>query len=88
MGLSAMLLGGTVGWGAQLFSNSIKKVPKSRQPWMHVGMFILGAYVGQRYVDLEDRLVEEINVSRASRGMPPLIGTAAWIRYAEPAVEK
>ena len=118
MGLAAMLLGGGVGVGAQMFSNSIKKVPLSRrtlapfaaafqkhpaylsiltrglviiivtEPWMHVGMFIAGAYVGNKYTSWETNLVEEINATRAARGLTPLVGTAAWIRYLEPNTEK
>ena len=113
MGLAAMLLGGGVGVGAQMFSNSIKKVPMSRrtlaplgtfqgnfcvsldahclalviistEPWMHVGMFIIGAYVGNKYTSYETNLVEEINATRAARGLTPLVGTSAWIRYVEP----
>lgn len=48
---------------------------------MHVGGFFFGAYVGNKYVQIEKSLVEDINQIRADRGMPPMVGTNAWIRY-------
>jgi hypothetical protein len=46
-------------------------------------MFILGAYAGNKLPKVEKSLVEDINASRAVRGMSPLVGTAAWVRYSE-----
>jgi hypothetical protein len=48
---------------------------------MHVGGFLVGAYAGNAYVSLEKSLVEDINQIRADKGMPPMVGTNAWIRY-------
>ena len=48
---------------------------------MHVTMFTLGCYVGNKYPKAEKALVEHINEKRAANGLPPLVGTAAWIRY-------
>jgi hypothetical protein len=30
---------------------------------------------------MERGLVEDINAIRANKGMPPLVGTNAWVRY-------
>ena len=120
------LVGGSMGFAAQIFSNSIRKVPLSRrtcllltlpvgttldldlscpsfwdfshafcvasgtllfyfiEPWMHVGMFFAGCWAGNYYPKLERELVEDINAIRASKGMPPMVGSAAWIRYRPP----
>jgi hypothetical protein len=52
-------------------------------PWNHVGGFIFGAYVGNQYHSMEKSLVMDINQIRADKGMPPIVGSNAWIRYAE-----
>ncbi len=52
-----------------------------------MGYFVFGMYVGQKYVALEKALVEDVNQIRADKGMPPMVGTNAWIRYTEPEVE-
>jgi uncharacterized protein YkwD len=33
------------------------------------------------YLKFEQGLVEDINAIRANKGMPPLVGSNAWIRY-------
>jgi hypothetical protein len=38
-------------------------------------------YAGNKYVQIERRLVDDINEIRADKGMPPMVGTNAWIRY-------
>jgi hypothetical protein len=48
---------------------------------MHVGGFFIGAYAGNWYVAMEKSLVEDINQIRADKGLPPMVGTNAWIRY-------
>jgi len=50
-------------------------------PWNHVGGFIFGAWVGSKYHSVEKSLVEDINQIRADKGMPPIVGSNAWIRY-------
>jgi hypothetical protein len=51
-------------------------------PWMHVGLFFVGAWAGNKYVQVEQQLVQDINEIRADRGLPPLAGTSSWIlRY-------
>ena len=51
-------------------------------PWMHVGLFFVGAWAGNKYVQVEEQLVKDINEIRADRGLPPLAGTSSWVlRY-------
>jgi hypothetical protein len=57
------------------------------EPWLHVGYFMLGCCIGDYYPKMERRLVEDINVLRAEKGLLPLVGTAAWVRYKGPEVE-
>lgn len=52
-------------------------------PWGHVGYFFVGAWAGNKYLEVERRLVEDINQIRADKGMPPMVGTNAWIRYSD-----
>ena len=58
----------------------------SAEPWMHVGCFFLGGYVGQRWVRLEKELVMDINEIRADKGMPPMVATDAMLglKYQKP----
>lgn len=52
-------------------------------PWFHVGYFVFGAWAGNKYVAVERKLVDDINQIRADKGMPPMVGTNAWIRYTD-----
>ena len=54
------------------------------EPWLHVGMFVFGCWAGDYYTKLELKLVQDINEIRASKGLSPMIGTTAWIRYQAP----
>ena len=49
-----------------------------------MGYFFLGAYIGQKWVQKELELVIDINEIRADKGMPPMVGTNAWIKYKKP----
>jgi hypothetical protein len=84
MGLTAMLVGSISGTGMQMMNNALQKVPLSRKPWLHVGYFFLGGYIGQRWVNLEKELVMDINEIRADKGLPPMVATNAWISYEKP----
>jgi hypothetical protein len=57
---------------------------KPTEPWMHVFMFSAGCYVGNKYPKAEAKLVQDVNALRASHGMPPLVGSNAWIRFQPP----
>jgi hypothetical protein len=48
---------------------------------LHAGYFVFGAWAGNKYVAIERRMVVDINQIRADKGMPPMVGTHAWIRY-------
>lgn len=54
------------------------------EPWLHVGCTMIGMYVGQKLPQWELKLVEDINEIRASKGMAPMVGTNAWIKYEMP----
>jgi hypothetical protein len=54
------------------------------EPWLHVTYFIVGYMIGDYYPKAERRLVDDINEIRAEKGLLPLVGTAAWIRYQTP----
>mmetsp|Transcript_10678 Transcript_10678/g.14975 ORF Transcript_10678/g.14975 Transcript_10678/m.14975 type:complete len:86 (-) Transcript_10678:218-475(-) len=82
MGLTAALIGGFSGFGMQMMTNATRKVPMSRQPWMHVAYFCVGCWAGNKYVAVEKSLVKDINEIRADKGMAPMVGTGAYIKYA------
>lgn len=67
--------------------NALRKVPLSRAPWNHVGYFVLGCWAGNKYVEVERRLLLDVNEIRADKGMPPLVGSGYWIKYLPPAQE-
>jgi len=50
-------------------------------PWLHVTYAIIGAWGANAYLRMERGLVDDINAIRANKGMPPLVGTNAWVRY-------
>ena len=54
---------------------------KHTGPWLHVTYFFVGAYAGNKYVQLERELVEDINQICRDKGLPPMVGTNTWIRY-------
>jgi len=54
---------------------------------MYALLFTTGCYAGDKYPKVEKALVERINETRASKGLSPIIGTTAWIRY-QPAKEE
>jgi hypothetical protein len=81
MGFTAGLIGAATGFSVQMFSNATRKVPLSRAPWLHVTYSIIGALSANAYLRKEKQLVEDINAIRANKGMPPLVGSNAWIRY-------
>lgn len=78
------ITGGFIGTGLHMFSLGIMKVPLSRMPWGHVGLFALGGYVGHNYPKWKQNLLDEANIQRALRGQPPLNGTQSMLgkRYA------
>jgi len=55
-----------------------------KEPWLHVTYFFLGAYGAHKYLQVEQRLVDEINEIRSDKGMPPMIGSGYWLKYRKP----
>lgn len=53
-------------------------------PWLHVIYGITGFALGVWYPKAEKQLLLDINEIRADRGLPPLVGSNAWIRYQRP----
>ena len=62
-------------------SSFIKNTRKHTGPWLNVTYFFVGAYAGNKYVQLERELVEDINQICRDKGLPPMVGTNTWIRY-------
>ena len=48
---------------------------------MHVGLFFVGCYVGNKYPKWEEALVKDVNQLRVANGLPPLVGGNRWIKY-------
>mmetsp|Transcript_10696 Transcript_10696/g.13220 ORF Transcript_10696/g.13220 Transcript_10696/m.13220 type:complete len:90 (-) Transcript_10696:338-607(-) len=88
MTFTAGLIGGLLGTSAHMMSNALRKVPTSRQPWLHVGFFIIGAWGGNKYQSIEREVLQEVNEIRAEKGMPPMIATNEMLplslRYKKP----
>jgi len=81
MGLAVGLFGAVSGFGIAMMTNATRKIPLSREPWNHVMLTVFGYWAGNYYVKTEKRLVQDINEIRADKGLPPLVGTAYWVRY-------
>jgi len=51
------------------------------EPWMHVGLFFIGCYVGHMYPQWEAAMAADVNRLRVANGMPPLVGGNTWLKY-------
>jgi hypothetical protein len=51
---------------------------------MHVGAAIAGMLFFYKLPQWELQLLKDINEVRASKGMPPMVGTNHWIKYDMP----
>ena len=51
---------------------------------MHVSLFFVGCYVGNKYPQWEAALAADVNKLRVENGMPPLVGGNTWIKYQAP----
>jgi len=58
------------------------------EPWLHVGCTMIGMYFFTKMPQWERKMVEDINELRASKGLPPMVGTNAWIKYEIPEGEQ
>jgi hypothetical protein len=54
------------------------------EPWLHVTYFTIGAMFGNWLPKYELSLVADINELRQKKGLPPMVGTNAWIKYKIP----
>mmetsp|Transcript_4270 Transcript_4270/g.11166 ORF Transcript_4270/g.11166 Transcript_4270/m.11166 type:complete len:93 (+) Transcript_4270:161-439(+) len=84
MGFTATLVGGSVGFVAQMTSNAVQKIPLSRQPWMHVLCAVGGAWGANKWVQTETELLADINEMRAHKGLPPMVGTKYYFPMVPP----
>ena len=50
-------------------------------PYLHVGYIFLECWGGNKYVNIEKKMVEDINYTRADKGIPPLVGYSPWMRH-------
>lgn len=73
-----------MGLSVQMYSNWIKKVPISRQPWLHAFFFLSGCYVGNIYPGAEKALAARVNEKRAALGLQPMVGSNHWFKYENP----
>lgn len=80
MTFTAALAGGVFGVSCHMLNNAVRKIPLSRYPWGHVGLFIGGAYLGVKYEEFEKQQAKDVNEMRADRGLPPLTGTEAFYK--------
>ena len=48
-------------------------------PWNHVGCLFAGFFVGDQWVKLEQRLLDECNQLRMDNGLPPFVGVDGWL---------
>lgn len=78
MTITGALVGGSVGVSCHILNNAVRKIPLSRYPWGHVGLFIGGAYIGAKYEKFEKQQVIDVNEMRTDRGLPQLLGTEAF----------
>lgn len=54
------------------------------EPWMHVLCFFGGAWAANKWVSLEKQMLADVNEIRASKGMPPMVGTKSYFPLVPP----
>eukprot|EP00934_Nitzschia_sp_Nitz4_P009314 Nitzschia sp. Nitz4//scaffold112_size70979//42712//43084//NITZ4_005905-RA/size70979-augustus-gene-0.93-mRNA-1//-1//CDS//3329533274//9304//frame0 len=87
MGFTTAVIGGAVGFTAQCMSNSIQKIPISRQPWMHVLCTLGGAWAANKWVKVETSMLADVNEIRAAKGLPPMVGSHHYFPLVPPSFD-
>jgi len=87
MGLTTVVVGGSLGFASQCISNAIQKIPRSRQPWMHVLCTFGGAWTATKWVSAKKDLLADVNEIRAYKGLPPMVGTRNFFPFVPPTLD-
>ena len=48
-------------------------------PWNHLSCLIVGFFVGDQYVKLEKKMLDDCNELRMDQGRPPFVGVEGWL---------
>mmetsp|Transcript_11875 Transcript_11875/g.35391 ORF Transcript_11875/g.35391 Transcript_11875/m.35391 type:complete len:88 (+) Transcript_11875:204-467(+) len=72
MTFTTFLIGGGMGLGVQLFSNTVRKLPLLRRPWEHVIAIGIMGWMGHKYPSWEDASLARVNRMREERKLGPL----------------
>jgi len=56
----ATVIGASVGVAITCFKNSLVYLPPYRKPWEHVAMGFAGAYAANWLIEMEDKMVKQI----------------------------
>ncbi|EYU43619.1 hypothetical protein ABFS83_13G193300 [Erythranthe nasuta] len=59
--LSATVAGALLGFGTQLYSNALRKLPYMRHPWEHVLGMGLGVVFAHQYVKFDIKAKEDLD---------------------------
>ena len=54
---------------------SLALASKTTEPWMHAIMTVGGAWGANKWVQIENQLLADVNEIRAYKGLPPMVGT-------------
>mmetsp|Transcript_360 Transcript_360/g.1061 ORF Transcript_360/g.1061 Transcript_360/m.1061 type:complete len:93 (+) Transcript_360:36-314(+) len=85
MSVFSVMFGAGWGFGVACWANGMRKLPLLRRPWEHLGIMVVGGYVGYKYPIWEEQLRVDIDKIRAQRGMPPLNAKPWLYNYAQDA---
>lgn len=58
--------------------------PLCAEPWMHVLCTFAGAWAANKWVTVEKNMLADVNEIRASKGLPPMVGTRAFFPLVPP----
>ncbi|KAL7563575.1 hypothetical protein ACA910_017865 [Epithemia clementina (nom. ined.)] len=79
MTFNTAIIGGLYAFGLVLMTNAGRKFPLAREPWWHLIMTTGGLWVGHKYPQWENQLIEDLNEVRRVKGLPPLVPSRKWL---------
>tara|TARA_R110002050_G_scaffold300194_1_gene468134 strand:- start:362 stop:667 length:306 start_codon:yes stop_codon:yes gene_type:complete len=65
----AVFIGAFVGFSSQLLANSLRQIPLTSAPWIHVGGAVAGGLVGKYYEEKMPYIKEYVRKDREQRGL-------------------
>ena len=66
------VVGASAGVIIRVWANALERTRLFARPWNHIGMAMIGGYIGYNLHSWEDRLLVAVNEKRVEKGMLPI----------------